>query len=281
MTTTELGSGGSQRQLSPGTARATVLDILGDLVLPFTEPVPTTAFIELMSHVGFSEHAVRQALSRCSADGWIVGTRGGRTTSWSLSESGRRLVTEGIAGVEQLSQDHPQWDGRWLVLVVSIPRENRASRDQVYRSLRWDGFGNPAPAVWLSPHPERRRRTAGTLQRLGVEDTLAFCGQTDPLGLTNDEIVARGWNIDDVSQIYSQCLAQFTEMRPRTGEDQASALLQLNAQLQHLLVTDPQLPGALLPGWVGRSDAAVLLDLRQRWRPGALAYWRDLVQSSQ
>ena len=270
---------GPSRQLGPGTARATVLDILGDLVFPSAELAPTTAFIELMQHLGFTEHAVRQALSRCAAEGWISGTREGRTTSWALAESGRQVVADGIAGVERLCHDHADWDGRWLVLIVSIPRENRASRDQVYRSLRWDGFGNPAPAVWLSPHPDRRRRTAQTLARLGVTDTLAFCGETDPLGLPEDELVAKGWDIGTVTDHYRECRAEFEAMTPESRRDRTAALLQLNAQLQQLLVTDPQLPGVLLPGWSGRTDAAALLGIRQRWRADARAYWQELVQS--
>lgn len=42
-------------------------------------------------------------------------------------------------------------------MIASIPREHRGRRDQVYRSLRWGGFGIPAPAVCLSPHPDRRQ----------------------------------------------------------------------------------------------------------------------------
>ncbi|MDH6285015.1 PaaX family transcriptional regulator [Prescottella agglutinans] len=282
MTTTPDRSDGKAptRQLSPGTARATVLDILGDLVFPSTEPAPTTAFIELMGQLDFTEHAVRQALSRCAGDGWIAGTRVGRTTSWSLTEDGRRLVTDGIAGVERLSYEHADWDGRWLVLVVTIPRENRASRDRVYRSLRWDGFGNPAPAVWLSPYSDRRRRTTHTLDRLGIADTLAFFGESDPLGLPDEELVARGWDMDGVAELYRQCHAEFAAAQPRSRADKSATLLRLDAQLQQLLVTDPQLPGALLPEWTGRADAAALLDLRQRWRPAARAYWQALVESS-
>lgn len=270
---------GPKRNLSPGTARATVLNILGDLVFPSTEPAPTTAFIELMGHLDFTEHAVRQALSRCAADGWISGTRDGRTTSWELTEAGRHFVSDGIAGVERLSQDYTDWDGLWLIMIVSISREHRGSRDQVYRSLRWDGFGNPAPAVWLSPHPDRRRRTAQTLTRLGITDTLAFHGGTDSLGLPDTELVAKGWDVDTITHLYRECRTEFETMTPHSAKDRTAALLQLNAQLQQLLVTDPQLPDALLPGWSGRADAAALLDIRRRWRPDSRTYWQALVRS--
>jgi DNA-binding transcriptional regulator PaaX len=68
-------------------------------------------------------------------------------------------------------------------------------------------------------------------------------------------------------------------MSPATDEDHATALLYLDGELQQLLVKDPQLPEALLPGWSGRDDAATLLAHRHEWRPAAREYWRAKVES--
>jgi phenylacetic acid degradation operon negative regulatory protein len=270
----------STRRLTPGTARATLLNILGDLTFPNEEPVPTAAFIHLMEKVGYTQHAARQAVSRCVAAGWIDGERRGRTTSWSLTATGQRLVADGIAGVERLSDEQGEWDGQWLVLVVSIPRQQRSGRDRLYRALRWDGFGNPSPAIWVSPHPDRYRRTAEALESLGLEDvTLSFRGRPDVLGMRPPELVAKGWDTHGLTKMYRECCQRFGAMSPKTDEDHAIALLQLDGELQQLLVKDPQLPDPLLPGWSGRNDAATLLTYRQEWRPAAREYWRVTVES--
>ena len=270
----------STRSLTPGTARATLLNILGDLTFPDEAPVPTTAFIQLMGKVGYTEPAVRQAISRCAAARWITGERHGRTTSWSLTAGGQQLVGDGITRVESLAAERSEWDGQWLVLVVSIPQQLRSGRDRLYRALRFDGFGNPSPAIWLSPHLDRYRRTAAALESLGLQDVaLSFRGRPDVLGMRPCDLVAKGWDMDGLAEVYRTCCRRFAAMSPKIAEDHAIALLHLDSELQQFQVTDPQLPAALLPDWGGRHDAAVLLACRQRWRPAAREYWRATVEA--
>lgn len=265
---------------APGTAQATLLNILGDVVAPAEAPVPTSALIEVMGMLDFSAPAARQGISRCAAAGWISKTRTGRSTRWSLTRSGTALVEDGIAGVELLSSAHEGWDGRWRVLIVTITNEQRSTRDRVYRALRWDGFGNPLPSVWISPHQERYHRIGGVLSELGLDtSTLSFTGEPDGLGFSVAELVARSWELGDLEAVYSSLVARFRAVRPTSDAQSLIALLRLDEELQQLLVADPHLPAILTPGWAGRESAAELLELRAGWRPAARRHWRRIVES--
>lgn len=264
---------------TPGTAQATLLNILGDIVHPASTAVPTSAFLAVMTELGYSEPAVRQAIARCAASGWIVKQKSGRSTSWSLTAAGVGVVEDGIAGVERLADPYTDWDGTWRITVVTIPAEQRSSRDRVYRALRWDGFGNPMASVWVSPHPHRYRRTQAVLAELGLgESAVSFVGRPDELGLTATQIVERSWDLDELGHHYDTLVERFSSWTPATDAEHLVALLDLDRELQDLLVTDPHLPRALIPRWSGRESAATLLRLRRLWHPRAETHWHDTLE---
>lgn len=278
MSTTALGASPAGAGPTPGTAQATLLNILGDVVHPSRTPVPTAAFLEVMGALDFSEPASRQAITRCATAGWITKERTGRSTNWSLTPAGATLVTDGIAGVEQLSDPHAEWDGRWQIIVITISNQHRSTRDRVYRSLRWDGFGNPLPSVWVSPHPGRLRRARSVITELGLDrSTLSFVGEADAIGLPVHDMVRRAWALDDLEQHYSSLVTTFQSVRVSNDAERLIALLRLDQELQQLLVTDPHLPSSLTPHWSGRDSAAELLELRRTWHSPARQRWQEIT----
>ncbi|MEJ7704563.1 MAG: hypothetical protein WKF47_13200 [Geodermatophilaceae bacterium] len=44
------------------------------------------------------------------------------------------------------ASETPDWDGEWLVLLVSVPETERGLRRRARTRLAWAGFGSPAPA---------------------------------------------------------------------------------------------------------------------------------------
>jgi phenylacetic acid degradation operon negative regulatory protein len=132
-----------------------LLTVLGELVLPSGQPVWTSALLHVLRGVGVEEQTARQAIARGAAAGWIEGSRRGREVRWEITPAGRLLIEEGTRRVYSLSAGTPAWDGRWLILLITIPHEQRAVRKKLYGALSWAGFGNPATSVWLTPHPER------------------------------------------------------------------------------------------------------------------------------
>lgn len=268
-------------QVSAGSARSLLLTILGELVMPNTNSVWTASLLYVLTGLGIEEQTARQAIARGAAAGWISAHRHGREVQWELTGAGRQLISSGAERVYSMSADAAHWDGNWLIVLVSIPQSQRAVRKKLYGALSWEGFGNPTPGVWLSPHPERQAGAQRVINDLGLrESTLAFVGGSLAVGLREDEIVARAWDLDGVRAEYEQLLIRFSGLRPPPGDPLLFMHVQLVNEWQRFPFLDPQLPEALLPDWIGRRAAVVFTQLRAEWYEDAQARWREVVKET-
>src|SRR5260221_9886352 len=106
-------------------ARSLLLTVLGELVLPAGRPVWTSSLLHVLTGVGVEEQTARQAIARGAAAGWIAGERHGREVRWEITPAGRKLIEDGARRVYSLSSGTPEWDGRWLILLITIPQSLR------------------------------------------------------------------------------------------------------------------------------------------------------------
>lgn len=259
-------------------ARSLLLTLLGEYVYPSTEGVWTQTLLQAFSLVGIAEKAARQALARASAAGWIEGGKEGRQAWWALSPGGMRLIAEGSRRVLGLTQAADEWAGDWLLLHVTLPEARRADRLRLYRVLHWMGFGSPTPGLWICPHQDRADAVAARLAELGLEDdTLAFRAQSLNVGMPQETLVQKAWDVEALAAHYLALEARFSSLRPRSPQDCFEAHVQLVNAVQRLPAVDPGLPRALLPAdWVGTRVSARLNELRKRWREPAHAHWQAM-----
>jgi phenylacetic acid degradation operon negative regulatory protein len=263
--------------LSAGSARSLLLTILGELVWPEGRPVWTAALLYVLRGLGFEEQTARQAIARGAAAGWITGERHGREVRWNLTPSGRKLIEEGAARVTSMSAASTGWDGRWLALLITIPHTHRAVRKRLYAGLTWAGFGNPTPGVWVSPHPDRQDEAARLIAELDLQEhTLSFVGPVGALGLSDQEIVRRAWDLDTLSSQFEEQLAALADIDPAPGDPMLFAHIQVVSAYQRAPFSDPQLPEELLPDWIGHRAAARLEALRAQWSDAVHARWREI-----
>jgi phenylacetic acid degradation operon negative regulatory protein len=268
-------------RVSAGSARSLLLTVLGELVMPNADSVWTASLLYVLTRLGIEEQTARQAIARGAAAGWITARRQGREVRWELTGSGRRLIETGAERVVSMSASAKPWDGRWVTVLVSIPQSQRAARKKLYGALSWEGFGNPTPGVWLSPHPERQAGAQQIIDDLGLrESTLAFVGTLAPMGLRADEIVAQAWDLDGVRAEYEELIVRYSGLCPPPGDPLLLAHVQLVNEWQRFPFLDPQLPDALLPNWIGRRAAVVFTQLRAQWYEQAQARWREVVAAT-
>lgn len=266
--------------VSPGSARSLLLTVLGELVLPAGRPVWTSSLLHVLTGVGVEEQTARQAIARGAAAGWIVGERQGREVRWEITPAGRQLISDGARRVYSLSAA-PEWDGRWLILLITIPQSLRTVRKKLYGALSWAGFGNPTPGVWLTPHPERAAEARRVVADLGLrESTLSFTGSSTDVGLSDAEIVQRAWDLDGLVAMYDELLRTYDGARPEPGDPVLLTHVELVSQWQRFPFVDPQLPEALLPDWIGRRAAAMFQQLRTEWYDDAHARWKEVVEET-
>ena len=136
-------------------ARSVLFTVLGELVLRTGGEAWTSAFIDVFGRLGVEEKAVRQALMRTAADNWLSSERVGRRTVWRLTPAAMRLLRDGTERIFGFTAVAVDWDGRWTIVIARTPETERAARHVLRTRLRWAGFGNVMPGVWLSPRRDR------------------------------------------------------------------------------------------------------------------------------
>lgn len=261
-------------------ARSLLLTVLGEFVLPADHGVPawTSAFIQTLALVDVEEKSARQALARTAADGWIVSVRDGRRAAWQLTMAGRRLLTEGATRIYGFHGVAREWDGRWLLVLVSVPETDRHRRHLLRSRLGWVGLGSPSPGLWVSPYPDRQEEVRRVLADAGVEETassfVARDGEIgDPLRMTR-----QAWDVTSLERRYDQFRAAFARLAPRSAEATLRAQIQLVHEWRRFPLLDPALPATLLPpDWSGVRAGALFHRRHRQWSAAAGAHWRKLV----
>jgi len=244
------------------------MTILGELVWPTGQPVWTSALVYVLRGLGVEEQAARQAIARAAASDWMVPERRGREVCWSLGPRMIKIFESGAPRVFSLSDPFSNWDGTWLAILVTIPQSHRSARRPLYSGLTWAGLGNPVPGLWLGPHVERAAEVGRLIDGLDLrQHTVSFVGTVDDIGMSQAEIVAQGWDLGALHEHYQQVWDAVADLSPRGGDEILFAHVRMISEWQELPRTDPQLPEALLPDWIGRRVARRIEALRAQWTP--------------
>jgi phenylacetic acid degradation operon negative regulatory protein len=270
-----------RRELAGGSARSLLMTVLGEFALPVAEPVWTTTLVDVLAMLSVEEKSARQALARTAAEGWLESERVGRRVRWRLTPQGKRLLETGAARIYSFGADGADWDGQWLLVLVSVPESLRDLRHRLRTRLTWAGFGTPTPGVWISPRSDAEADARRILTELTLPTTaMSFVGRYGSLGEQADMVTA-AWDLAELASRYESFIAEFADLVP----DSADALLRAQTRLVHewrrFPFLDPQLPRELLPAhWIGARAADLFADRHARWRDPATRRWTDLAASS-
>lgn len=270
-----------RRELGATSARSLLLTVLGEFVLPRAEPVWTRVLLDVLGGLGVEPKSARQALARTAAEGLLASDRAGRRVRWSLTAPGRQLLSDGATRIYGFGTTTHEWDGRWLVLLISVPESRRQLRHRLRTRLAWAGLGSPAPGVWLSPDPSKQDEVAGVVADLGLTGvTSSFVGPFGAIG-TERALVAQAWDLAEVEAAYQEFLATFSAADPRTPDEILCQQIHLVHAWRRFPFLDPQLPAPLLPpDWAGARAAALFTSQHTRWHEPAQQHWRYLAGST-
>lgn len=276
-----------RRQPGPArgpSARAYLLIVLGEYILADESAGAwTQTIVDALALLDFDERAARQAIARTAAAGWLAAKRNGRRVRWQLTPAGREYLA---AARQRLFAPGPEsdWDGDWLVLLLTVPENQRKLRYRLRTSLEWAGFGSPGPGVWLSPHPSHASEARQVLRSLGagVQATILHARLDDPS--ERHRLVAQAWDVHELDADYRSFTGHWAAVEPRSPSEAFVQRLRLVYQWRRLLLADPGLPPALLPAdWSGERARQLLLDRHAQWQPPATTWWetRDVTNSTQ
>jgi phenylacetic acid degradation operon negative regulatory protein len=268
-----------RQELGAASARSLLLTVLGEFVLPSGRPVWTATLIELLAELDVAEKAARQAIMRTADSGWIEGRRVGRETRWSLTPAGTRLLREGTDRIYGFAADERAWDGRWLVVTVGVPENERALRQRLRTQLGWAGMGSVNGSTWVSPWTDREPEALGVLDELGLQGgSWSFVAAAGEIG--DERSLARSaWDLDAIERRYEDFMELVSRRRPRTDRQALVAQVRLIQAWRRFPLLDPGLPRDLLPPrWSGNRAAEVFRERHAGWAPRARLAWESMVR---
>lgn len=269
------------RPRSGSSAKAVLLTILGEFVLPHSGSVWTSTVVRSLGLLGVEERNARQAIARLAERGTVRSEKEGRKARWHLTDAGRRLLTVGTKRIYEFGVGDDAWDGRWLVVLCSVPEDQRAKRHQLRSQLGFAGLGFVAPGVAISPHLERELAAVTVLKDLSLlPSALVFRAETGDMVEPGD-LLRRAWNLDELAASYTDFIAAFERREARSDAARFAALVDLVHAWRRFPFVDPEIPPQLLPRrWPGRQ-AKTTFDVRhEAWAPGANGWYEDAESSA-
>jgi phenylacetic acid degradation operon negative regulatory protein len=255
-------------------AREYLTTVLGEFVLPHGGRVWTATLIDALGALDVEEKTARQAIARSADRGLLVPEKVGRRTRWHLTDHARALLTEGTKRIYSLHHDPGSWDGRWLLVFVTVPESRRELRYRLRTRLGWAGFAPMAPGAWLSPWVDREAEAKEVLGELGLDgEARSFAGTVGGLGDVG-ALVAEAWDLDGIRAEYERFITRYRRRRPGADRDAFVATTRLVHDWRQFPFLDPDLPSELLPrGWSGDRAARLFHRLHDQWSPAAMAWW--------
>lgn len=272
----------SRRPRSGKSAKSLLLTILGELVLPRDGAVWTSTIVAALGTLDIEERNARQAVSRLAGQGLVEPQRVGRRARWHLTPPGRELLTTGTERIYGFGAADDARDDRWLVVLCSVPEEQRAKRHQLRSQLAFAGFGFLGPGIAVSPHLDREQVAADVLKELDLLSSAIILRAEVGAAVPADELLHQAWDLESLAERYGEFIADFQPREPRSGETRFAALVELVHAWRHFPFIDPEIPDGLLPAsWPGRSAKLLFDELHAAWSPSAGTYFDDLERHAE
>jgi phenylacetic acid degradation operon negative regulatory protein len=245
-------------------ARSTIFTLFVEHVYP-ERRAPLKALIAMMEALGFSEAAVRAALSRSARRGWVAPERRGRVVHYALSD---RVFWQVRQVRRRLYEPLPPWDGSFLLVLPEGPRE-RGERERFRREMALLGYGSLQSGVYLGASADPR----ATEELLGFYGLFATLFKGRPLG--KGEELLRAFPLE-AARAHYQSLPLEAHL-PEDPVEAFRALTRLVHEVRKVLFLDPLLPETLLPeGFPGPRARRRFLELREALKERAQPFLKEL-----
>ena len=189
------------RPRSGASAKALLLTVLGELVLPHGGAIWTSTVVRAPRRCSTSRSATpARPLARLADQGTLRSEKHGRRARWHLTDAGRRLLVDGTERIYELGAGDDRWDGRWLVVLCSVPEDQRAKRHQLRTQLGSPGSGSSPPASPCRPHLDREPAANAVLAELDLLPG-RWCSVPRPATSSRpDDLLARAWDLDALAR---------------------------------------------------------------------------------
>lgn len=245
-----------QQRMQDGNIRSTALLItfFCDVVTQHGGEIWLGSIIHALSPLGINERLTRTSVFRLVQDGWLQARKQGRRSYYCLTQTGQNYYQRAASRI--YASQPVEWDGNWTLLLTSMTPEKQ--RDTLHRGLLWLGYGRISAGVYALPGNQKPALDQ-LLSDLQLEDKIInMQAHTDDAeGL--QKLVLSRWKLDELRQRYKSFTHQYRaslKSLKSSGPANGHSLLLLRVLLIHeyrrILLSDPELPAAMLPtSWDG------------------------------
>ena len=159
-------------------------------------------------------------------------------------------------------------------MIARTPETERAARHMLRTRLRWAGFGNVMPGVWLSPRNDRADEVRRILDEARLADGYLFTAEHQG-GSSLAAMVGHAWDLDELAREYDEFITTFNA---DVSSDPLALVIDLVHAWRRFPWIDPGLPAQFLPTpWSGTAAAELFARLHAQWTDEAIAAWKQLL----
>lgn len=244
-----------------------IITLFGDMVVPRGGTVGLSVLRDICARLGVEDGAVRTAMSRLAADGWVERQRAGRNSYYRLAERGRHAFD--LATRRIYAGGPPAWNGTWTVVVA--PPEHGGPEAGEASAL---GFVRVAAGVYLRPEAEGAPPIAD-----GFAGMLVVHGA----GAEHPEAILSLWPAGETADAYRAFIAAYQPLADQPGRDAplcgihaVAARALLVHDWRRIVLRDPGLPAELLPpDWPGEAARGIARRIYRLLRDPSEAWLDD------
>lgn len=270
----------------PPRSKSLIITIFGDSLLPYVSGIWLGDLIELLRPFKVNAQLVRTSSFRLAEEGWLESKRDGRSSRYSLSESGRQRVEHAYDRI--YAPPDSEWDGHWTIVIPGKEGSSMANRNELRRELEWAGFGRITAKLFLHPRADLEMLKE-VLARLGLaRDTVVLRAREleEFSSRSVGALSAECWNLERVAGLYKYFLRQCEPVLPLIEVEpspETAFLVQtlLIHSFRRVVLHDPRLPVALLPpNWTGHAAYSLCKDVYRRTHKQARAYLTERLEEA-
>ncbi|WP_409291168.1 phenylacetic acid degradation operon negative regulatory protein PaaX [Peribacillus sp. SCS-37] len=255
--------------------RSMIFTLYGDYISHYGSKIWIGSLIRLLNEFGHNDQSVRAAISRMNKQEWVQAEKIGNKSYYSLTERGQKRIDEAAKRIFKLKPE--EWDGKWRILMYSIPEEIRSVRDELRKELIWSGFGTMSNSTWLSAN-NLEKQVGDLIEKYEIQPYVDFFTAEYKGPHENLRLVEKSWDLEDINAKYQEFISTYSQKyiidknKILKGQLTDAECFVERAKLVHeyrkFLFVDPGLPEELLPEkWLGGHAASLFSD-----------YYRELAE---
>jgi phenylacetic acid degradation operon negative regulatory protein len=265
-----------------------IFTIYGDYIRNYGNKIWIGSLIRLLKEFGHNEQGVRVAVSRMVKQGWIQSEKQGNKSYYFLTDRGVQRMDEAANRIYKMKPN--EWDGKWRILMYTIPEDKRQLRDDLRKELLWSGFGSFSSGCWISPN-DLEKQINRLIEKYDINEYVDFFISEYKGPKENQSLVEKSWHLEEIENKYEEFIEKYSKQFIvhqsiiNRGEMSDADCFVERTNLVHeyrkFLFIDPGLPKELLPSkWNGNHAALLFSQYYQVLAEPASRFFESVFQEN-